>query len=177
MSPGRKSISKKLRFETFKRDGFACQYCGAHPPNVLLHVDHIEAVSGGGTNDPDNLITACESCNLGKGAASLSIIPESLSHKASRIAESEAQLVGYSAIMEGRRHRLDADVWHVVSILVDSEEIERSRYRSIKVFVEKLGVHEVLEAAEIARYHEGRSPYQVFKYFCGICWNKIRDVS
>lgn len=26
----RKSISKKLRFDVFKRDGFKCQYCGAH---------------------------------------------------------------------------------------------------------------------------------------------------
>ena len=24
----RKSISKKLRFEVFKRDSFTCQYCG-----------------------------------------------------------------------------------------------------------------------------------------------------
>lgn len=25
----RKAMSKKLRFEVFKRDGFCCQYCGA----------------------------------------------------------------------------------------------------------------------------------------------------
>lgn len=25
----RESISKKLRFEVFKRDSFTCQYCGA----------------------------------------------------------------------------------------------------------------------------------------------------
>lgn len=34
----RKSISKKVRFEVFKRDGFSCQYCGATPPGALLHV-------------------------------------------------------------------------------------------------------------------------------------------
>ena len=29
-----RSLSKKARFEIFKRDGFVCQYCGAHPPKV-----------------------------------------------------------------------------------------------------------------------------------------------
>lgn len=32
----RKSISKKLRFEVFKRDGFTCQYCGRMAPDVVL---------------------------------------------------------------------------------------------------------------------------------------------
>lgn len=38
----RKSLSKKTRFEVFKRDSFECQYCGAHPPSTILHVDHGE---------------------------------------------------------------------------------------------------------------------------------------
>jgi len=28
----RTPISKRVRFEVFKRDGFQCQYCGASPP-------------------------------------------------------------------------------------------------------------------------------------------------
>lgn len=62
----RKSITKTLRFEVLKRDSFACQYCGAKAPEVVLHVDHIEPVSKGGTNELLNLITSCLSCNLGK---------------------------------------------------------------------------------------------------------------
>lgn len=64
--PKRKSTGKRLRFEIFKRDGFVCQYCGAQPPDVVLVVDHITPVAAGGTNDPMNLITACETCNQGK---------------------------------------------------------------------------------------------------------------
>ena len=64
----RKSISKKLRFEVFKRDNFKCQYCGKSAPDVILHVDHIFPVKEGGTNDILNLITSCSDCNLGKGA-------------------------------------------------------------------------------------------------------------
>ena len=62
----RKSLSKKLRFEVFKRDSFTCQYCGKVAPNVILEVDHIEPVSKGGSNDLLNLITSCYDCNRGK---------------------------------------------------------------------------------------------------------------
>lgn len=62
----RVAISKKLRFEVFKRDKFTCQYCGQKAPDVILHVDHINPVSKGGGNDILNLITACSSCNGGK---------------------------------------------------------------------------------------------------------------
>jgi hypothetical protein len=64
----RKSMSKKTRFEIFKRDGFTCQYCGAQPPDAVLVVDHINPVANGGDNDHLNLITSCEVCNQGKGA-------------------------------------------------------------------------------------------------------------
>lgn len=68
----RKSISKKLRFEVFKRDDFTCQYCGKSAPNVILEADHIEPVSKGGTNDILNLITSCFECNRGKSDKTLS---------------------------------------------------------------------------------------------------------
>ncbi len=62
----RKSLSKKLRFEVFKRDSFTCQYCGKAAPNVVLEVDHIDPVSKGGGDDLLNLITSCFDCNRGK---------------------------------------------------------------------------------------------------------------
>ncbi|KUK85479.1 MAG: HNH endonuclease domain protein [candidate division TA06 bacterium 34_109] len=62
----RTAISKRLRFEVFKRDSFKCQYCGRSAPDVILQVDHIVPVSEGGDNDMLNLITSCQSCNLGK---------------------------------------------------------------------------------------------------------------
>lgn len=62
----REAISKRTRFEVFKRDGFKCQYCGHAAPSVALAVDHVQAVSTGGKNNRDNLITACVDCNSGK---------------------------------------------------------------------------------------------------------------
>lgn len=64
----RKAISKKVRFEVFKRDSFKCQYCGKSAPEVILEIDHIKPVSKGGTNDMTNLVAACSACNNGKRA-------------------------------------------------------------------------------------------------------------
>ena len=68
---GRKSTGKRKRFEIFKRDNFTCQYCGAQPPDVVLVCDHITPIALGGSNDLENLITACEPCNQGKAAKPL----------------------------------------------------------------------------------------------------------
>lgn len=68
----RKSLTKKVRFEVFKRDSFKCQYCGSSAPDAVLHVDHIEPISKGGDNSIINLITACDTCNLGKSDIFLS---------------------------------------------------------------------------------------------------------
>ena len=68
----RKPLSKKMRFEVFKRDKFTCQYCGRTAPDVILEVDHIKPVAEGGTNDLINLVTSCKDCNRGKGKRELS---------------------------------------------------------------------------------------------------------
>lgn len=67
----RAPISKKARFEIFKRDKFTCKYCGATPSDAPLQVDHIHPVADGGSSAPDNLVTACLPCNQGKGARKL----------------------------------------------------------------------------------------------------------
>lgn len=68
----RKTISKKTRFEVFKRDSFICQYCGRSAPDVILHLDHVQPISKDGDNDIFNLITSCEECNAGKSNRLLS---------------------------------------------------------------------------------------------------------
>lgn len=68
----RKAISKRIRFEVFKRDKFTCQYCGSKAPDVILQVDHIEPVSKGGENTILNYVTSCFDCNSGKSNIQLS---------------------------------------------------------------------------------------------------------
>lgn len=79
----RTPISKKMRFEVFKRDNFTCRYCGRKPPEVVLHCDHIAPWIKVKIHDKANLATACRDCNIGKGATELNEkmqIEVSLSH-------------------------------------------------------------------------------------------------
>lgn len=172
-------LSQKVRFEVFKRDAFTCQYCGSHPPSAILECDHIQPVADGGGNEQDNLVTSCFSCNRGKGATRLTSVPQTLADKAEMVKESEAQLRGYSEIMEAKRSRIEEDVWQVAEVLqagCSDSEMSRQWLASIKRFNDKLGVHACLEAAHIAtdKYPLGTTP--TFKYFCGVCWNRVRDL-
>jgi hypothetical protein len=98
----RKPLSKKPRFEVFKRDSFRCQYCGAEAPSVLLHVDHIAPVADGGTNDILNLVTACAACNAGKAAVPLSD-QSALAKQKQQIAELQERREQLEMMMEWRQ--------------------------------------------------------------------------
>jgi len=174
----RKALSKRVRFEVFKRDRFCCAYCGAHPPDVILHVDHVHPVAEGGSNDIDNLVTSCAPCNSGKGAKLLSSVPQSLAERAAEISEREAQIRGYVEVMDAARERLERDVNRVAFVFEgfwnDGYTLSDSARMSVRRFIDELGVHEVIEAAEIActaRVTEAK----VFRYFCGVCWRRIRE--
>lgn len=59
----------KLRWQILERDNFTCQYCGRNvrDDHVKLQIEHIIPKSKGGTSAPNNLLTSCVECNLGKG--------------------------------------------------------------------------------------------------------------
>lgn len=64
---GRSAISLKIRWKIFSRDGFRCRACGAGTMDgVRLEVDHVIAVSLGGSDQYENLQTLCFDCNRGK---------------------------------------------------------------------------------------------------------------
>lgn len=175
--PRRKAISTKSRFDVFKRDRFTCQYCGAHPPGVLLHVDHILAVASGGTNELHNLVTACEPCNLGKGARSLGSVKPSLKEQAEQAKERERQLLGYQKLIAAKRVRIEEEVDRVQDTfrIFHTGMQFTPRFRiSVRVFIEKLGVDEVISSMERACC---KVPdfQNATKYFCGICWAKVRE--
>lgn len=64
----RRTVARTVRFAILQRDNFTCRYCGAKAPDVRLEIDHIIPVASGGTDDPENLTTACIDCNNGKAA-------------------------------------------------------------------------------------------------------------
>lgn len=179
MAAKRKTISKGLRFEVFKRDRFTCVYCGAHPPAVKLHIDHVTAVANGGTNDIDNLVAACEGCNLGKSATPLDAVPMSMADKAADVREREEQLAGYAEVMEAKRDRLEGETWRIAETLdpgCSKRGFNRADLKSISQFIERIGLYEVLDAAEMTAARKSRFSVAAFRYFCGICWNKTRKL-
>ena len=57
---------KELRATVFERDDYTCQYCGER--GGKLECDHVMPVSRGGSNELENLATACKKCNRSKRA-------------------------------------------------------------------------------------------------------------
>lgn len=52
-----------LRAELMDRDKWICRYCGEAVTTATATLDHIVPQSLGGPNTPDNLTTACLTCN------------------------------------------------------------------------------------------------------------------
>lgn len=66
-----RTIPLSVRVKVLSRDNFRCTFCGKSPATdigVKLHIDHIVPFSKGGTNEPSNLQTLCNECNLGKSS-------------------------------------------------------------------------------------------------------------
>lgn len=72
------SISVDVRRQVEERARHRCEYCRL--PSALqgatFHIDHILAISAGGTDDLDNLAFACPSCNLSKSSRATLLDPD-----------------------------------------------------------------------------------------------------
>lgn len=65
------ATTKRSRYnynKVYKRDRYTCQYCGYSPTKhnefLPLHIDHVFPFVHGGSNKMDNLVVACQECNL-----------------------------------------------------------------------------------------------------------------
>jgi hypothetical protein len=138
----RKPISTKTRFEIFKRDGFACQYCSAKPPKVPLEVDQIIPVVNGGTNDTENLITACFDCNRGKGSRELTLMPLSTIEKIERMEIAQKQYAQLKRIINKEKKIIQEQVEEVNQIykIYHPEWRFSDKFKiQVKTFISKLG--------------------------------------
>lgn len=59
-----------VRTRIFGRDNYTCGYCGVRGGD--LECDHIIPIVRGGSNEDDNLKTACRACNQAKGTKLIS---------------------------------------------------------------------------------------------------------
>jgi hypothetical protein len=58
-------VDSLVQWRVFKRDGYACRYCGND--NVPLSVDHLVVWEDGGPTIETNLVAACKKCNKVRG--------------------------------------------------------------------------------------------------------------
>ena len=59
---------KFSRVNIYARDGYSCQYCGHSRRLGELTYDHVLPRHQGGKTEWTNIVTACQDCNLRKGA-------------------------------------------------------------------------------------------------------------
>lgn len=60
-----RQINQNVQWKVFRRDNFACRYCGAN--DVPMTVDHLVLWENGGPTIPENLFTSCKKCNNVRG--------------------------------------------------------------------------------------------------------------
>lgn len=177
------AVRPKDRFEVFKRDGFTCQYCGRNTPDVVLEVDHVIPRAEGGGDELENLATACWDCNRGKGAGLLGerAPVRDLDEQADLILEREAQLRVYNDAKRAERERKEADYFLAYNHWFDVWNADRlERYyipweSTLKHYIERLGVEDVMDAMDIAggKFQHVRS--DSVKYFVGVLKGKLAE--
>jgi len=175
------TISKKLRVEVFKRDGFRCVYCGRTPPEIVLEVIRVEPVSIGEKEDINNLVTSCSDCTKGKDDSSNNnVIPIKINENLKIIKEKEEQIREYRKFIHKVEKRIQKDIDEIEKVFSDTYEnttfTEKFKRNTIRRFLEHLPLHEILDAMNIACSRIYDNPESTVKYFCGICWNKINGI-
>lgn len=175
------AVSKRLRFEVFKRDGFTCQYCARKTPDVVLEVDHIIPLAEGGGDEIENLATACFDCNRGKSAGLLDdrAPVANLKAQAKQMAEREDQLRAYNEVKRVQRQRVTADfdrAWNHWFECWDETSLPRWYLPwegALTRAIERLGIEEVLEAIDITHGKFPTLRADAPKYLGGILRRKV----
>lgn len=176
------AISKRLRYEVFRRDNHACRYCGGVAPEVKLTIDHVIPEALGGTDEPANLVAACADCNGGKS----SVPPD-----APRVADVAHDALRWSAAMVRAADLALADLDRR-QVVYDEFEDDWSKWgrgegvsrvtvplpsdwhATIDRFI-AAGMPAVLLRSyiPIAMGANHVDLEKRFNYLCGIAWNKV----
>lgn len=180
----RKTISKKLRFEVFKRDNFTCQYCGRMAPDVVLEVDHINPVKNDGTNDILNLVTSCKDCNIGKGAKKLTE-NEMLKKQQQQLKEINEKREQLELMVKWKEELANFDNEQVDKIEQILEDATKNIFsdtgrNNCKSWIKKFGFEEVYESTKISinQYYENDkdSITKVFNMIPKICYSRKKEL-
>jgi hypothetical protein len=183
------AVTKRLRFEILKRDNHACRYCGAAAPDAVLTIDHVVPVALGGTDLPENLVTACKDCNAGKSStpAEAALVAD-VADDAIRWRKAMQIAAEVSSTELDQKNAFLAeflDVWNSWTYTVPSyrsgsgkEETKTVplpggwRTSVGEIMAAGLPMVQVVDAITVTM---GKNVKDEWSYFCGVCWNKLRQ--
>lgn len=165
------AVSKRIRFEIFKRDSFTCRYCGKGSPKVVLEVDHIIPRCEGGTDDEMNLITSCFDCNRGKAGVNLSeiVTGEDPHDKAIELMERERQLAEYNEVRAAAEERIETHLEALRQTYNFKSGDKTSA--TLKRLLRDHSVYDINSAIEIAIEKRGGHWNNILPYSIGILRN------
>lgn len=182
------AVSKRLRFEILRRDNHACKYCGRTPPEITLTVDHVVPVALGGSDEPGNLVAACEDCNGGKssvpaGAPLIDDVAQSalrwsaamqlVAEERKTAAEERRELhswFNWVWITAAEDYRL-INQWHP-----DGPDVPPDWIDTVAKFLAAgLSQEDIQRLTRVAMRSRVGSAGK-WKYFCGCCWTEIRKM-
>ena len=179
------AIGKRIRFEVFKRDGFKCQYCGRTPPEVVLEIDHIIPKIAGGKDSIENYITACFDCNRGKGSTKLESVPTSVQANITLLKERRKQLKAYNRFLLDLQEETEDAIEQVDRVFNKyfphyqlSDSFRNNTLKRILTHLPGAKVQEAMGMACPQFSNMGTEQWvsrRAIKYFCGICWNWIKN--
>lgn len=180
------AVSKRLRFEILRRDNHTCRYCGDTAPNVALKVDHVIAVALGGTDEPGNLVTACQDCNSGKSSMTIDgVIVDDVEQRA--IEWGAAMKYAAQERMQEEADRQELWGWFNMIWCQAAEEynlmnqwhpngpdVPPDWIDSVAQFLAAgLSRYAIADLVDVAMRSQAGSRGK-WKYFCGCCWKQVR---
>ena len=78
---GKKKFSAKVRQQVYDKCNGHCAYCGCELDIKDMQIDHVQSLYWhNGSNEMDNLLPACRSCNHYKGSSTLENFRKNLEH-------------------------------------------------------------------------------------------------
>lgn len=176
-------VSKRTRYEVLRRDNHTCRYCGASAPDATLTVDHVVPTSLGGSDTPDNLVSACRDCNSGKASSSPDApVVEDVKALDMQWAGAIKRVAAKRARQRKKRAEYVArfeHAWHVWFYGHERRPIPRPAnwQASVERFYD-LGVpiEEIEELVRVACGNDRIAVDATFRYFAGCVWRYVDEM-
>ena len=161
-----KSLRRFLR-----QDAFRCAHCFRNPEQTYLRVvaalDNVTPLT--------RPFTICVDCIERPSLHQINDRPIFMEKELGVVADRKLQCDWYSAYLKSEKAKVRKSARGALEILGNDHSWLKEDLESTTIFVERLGPDRVTQAARIAASKDLVSRKARFKYFAGVCWNKILD--